>query len=112
MQRYTHVSGTLYLVMDGVRRAKAARMFGHSKIPALVVDASGQSLGEGEVPIDALRSPKNLIRRLTAADERRWHRIVAGAKQEILPYPPITVQPGSERPSKIEQVGFDSGDAP
>src|SRR2546425_1214129 len=69
MNRYTHVSGTLYQIMDGVRRAKAAHMYGHAKITAEVVDPSGQSLGEGEIPLEALRSPKPLIRRITLADE-------------------------------------------
>src|SRR5438067_1550844 len=107
MKRFTHVSGTLYRVMDGVCRAKAAQMLGHTQIHAAVVDPSGPSLGEGEVPIDALRSPKALIRRVTPADETWWRRVVAGAPQAILPYPPITVQPAGQLGTRIIDVRFD-----
>ena len=98
--------------MEGVRRAKAAHLFGHTHIRVEVVDASGQSLGEGDVPLDALRSPKALIRRITPADETRWQRAVAGANQSVLPYPPLTVQPGGEQGTRIVDVGFDFGGNP
>lgn len=87
-------------------------MFGHTQIRAEVVDPNGQSFGEGDVPIDALRSPKALIRRITPADETRWTRAVVGAKQSMLPYPPITVQPCSEQRIRIADVGFDFGGNP
>ena len=98
--------------MDGVRRAKAAQMHGHTNIRAEVVDSGGQSLGEGELPIDLLRSPKPLIRRVTRADETRWNRVVAGAQKAVLPFVPITVQPGRESGTRIEDVGFDFGANP
>jgi len=107
-----HAAGTLYRVMEGVRRAKAASMHGHMEIRAEIVDANGQSQGEGLLPLDALRSPKALIRRITTADETRWHRAVAGAMQAVLPYPLITVQPCGEQGTKIEAVGFDFGGNP
>lgn len=62
MDRYVHQAGTIYRIMEGVRRAKAAQLFGHTEIRAEVVDPSGQSFGEGEIPIDSLRSPKEKIR--------------------------------------------------
>jgi hypothetical protein len=112
MKRFLHVAGALYRVMDGVRRAKAAQMAAHTHIRAEVVDPQGQSLGECEVPIAALRSPKAEIRRITSADETRWNRALAGAKQPSLPYPLLTVQPCGEQGTKIEDVGFDFGGNP
>lgn len=112
MKRFVHVSGNLYRVMEGVRRAKAARLAGHSQIRAEVVDANGQSLGCGELPMDALRSPKAAIRRLTSADEARWQRAVAGARQAVLPYPPIVVEPCAEQGTRMDDVDFDFGGNP
>ncbi len=48
MKRFAHVSGNLYRVMEGVRRAKAAKLAGHRQIRAEAIDASGQSQGVGE----------------------------------------------------------------
>jgi len=112
MQRFSHVPGTLYRIMEGVRRAKAAHMFAHAQIRAEVIDPSGKSLGEGELPLDALRSPKALIRRITAADQTRWNRVVAGAQQSVSPYPPISVEPCGECGTRIEDIGFDFGGNP
>ena len=98
--------------MEGVRRAKAAQLFGHGQIRAEVVDRNGRSLGECDIPLDAIRSPKRLIRRVTRADERRWNRAVAGAQQAVLPYPPITIQPSGQPGTKLEDVGFDFGGTP
>ena len=112
MTSFTHVAETYYRVMEGVRRTKAAQLFGHRWIRAEVVDASGHSLGEADLPIDSLRSPKLFIRRMTKADETRWNRAIAGAKQALPPYPPITVQPSREEGTRIEDIGFDFGDNP
>jgi hypothetical protein len=112
MKRFNHASGTVYRVMDGVRRSKAAYLSGHTKIQAEVVEPNGQCLGEGAIPVDALRSPKAVIRRITPADETRWNRAVAGAGQAVLPYPPITVQPCDEQGTRIEDVDFDFGGSP
>src|SRR6516164_7344612 len=78
MKSFVHAAGSIYLVMDGVRRAKAVQMVGLTHIQAEVVDPAGHSLGEGQIPIDALRSPKPVIRRITRADENRWKRALAG----------------------------------
>lgn len=112
MASYALVPGVLYRVMDGVRRAKAAHLLGHTLIRALVVDASGQALGECDIPLDLLRSPKTLIRRITTADETRWKRAIAGANQSVLPYPPITIQPDADKGTRIEDVDFDFGGQP
>src|SRR5262245_39938607 len=109
MKRFTHVPGTLYRVMDGVRRAKAAQLAGHTQIRPEAFDPAGRSLAKGWLPLAALRSPKALIRRITPADETRWQRVVAGAQPGVLPYPPLTVQPGGEQGSRMEDVGFDFG---
>jgi len=98
--------------MDGVRRAKAVQMVGLTHIQAEVVDPAGHSLGEGQIPIDALRSPKPVIRRITRADENRWKRALAGAQKPILPFPPIVVQPSGESGTRIEDVDFDFGANP
>ncbi|MCI0638853.1 MAG: hypothetical protein L0Y72_24135 [Gemmataceae bacterium] len=112
MKQFTHVAGALYRVMEGVPRAKAAALHGHSQIRAEIIDASGQSQGEGLLPLDALRSPKSVIRRITPADETRWNRAVSGAMQAVLPYPAILVQPCGEQGTKIEDIGFDFGGSP
>jgi hypothetical protein len=112
MSTFVHAPGDFYRIMDGVRRSKAAWMSGHALVRAEVVDASGQSLGAGEVPIDALRSPKALIRRITSADETRWRRAQAGAGHAVLPFPPITIQPSEDTGTKIEDVEFDYGGVP
>jgi|SRR5947209_17645443 len=112
MKQFAHASGDLYRIMEGVRRAKAAKLAGHSQIRAEVIDASGQSLGMGELPIDALRSPKTSIRRITPADEARWQRVVAGAQQSVLPYPAISVQPCAEQATHMDDVDFDFGGNP
>jgi len=62
--------------MEGVRRAKAAHLHGHLQIRAEIIDPNGQSQGECLIPLDALRAPKLLIRRITPADETRWQRAV------------------------------------
>jgi hypothetical protein len=51
MKRFNHASGTVYRIMDGVRRAKAADQAGHTEIQAEVVEPNGQSLGEGAIPV-------------------------------------------------------------
>ena len=112
MKHFTHSPDAYYRVMEGVRRAKAAQLFGHRSIRAEIVDASGRSFGEGDLPIDSLRSPKILIRRMKRADETRWTRVVADVKQAFLPYPPITVQPCGNQGIPIEDVAFDFGDNP
>lgn len=112
MKPFTHVAGALYRIMDGVRRAKAAQISGHPQIRAEVIGPTGHSLGEGEIPLDALRSPKALIRRVTSADETRWRRAVSGAQQPVLPYPPIAVQPSGDQGTRMEDIGFDFGGNP
>jgi hypothetical protein len=93
--------------------ARRLRIFkAHTQILAEVVDPNGQSQGECEIPIDALRSPKAMIRRITIADETRWTRVLSGAKNALLPYPALAVQPGNDEGTKIEDVGFDFGGNP
>src|SRR5438046_1340684 len=112
MKSYIHAAGTLYRIMEGVRRAKAAHMSGHSVIQAEVVDPNGQSLGTSELALDTLRSPKVSIRRITSSDETRWNRVIAGAVHTKLPFPPIIVQPSGDKGTKIADVDFDFGGKP
>jgi hypothetical protein len=112
MRPFAHTGGSLYRIQEGVRRAKAADMCGQLRTLAEVVSSTGQCLGIGELPLDALRSPKSTIRRITPADETRWNRALAGAQQPVLPYPAITVQPGGERGTRIRDVTFDFGGTP
>lgn len=98
-------------IIDGVRRAKAAEMAGHTTIRAQLLGKDGTILTEQDVSIEQLRSPKATIRRLTAADHRRWNRILQGSKQDPLPFPFILVQSGN-RGIKIRDVKFEFGSQP
>ena len=112
MSSFSHVPGNLYLIMEGVRRAKAAHLHGHHHIRTEVVDRSGVSLGEGEIPIDSLRSPKRLIRRVTPSQLSRWQRAEEGAENAPFPFPPIVIQPTQRRGTSLQDVGFDFGGVP
>jgi hypothetical protein len=100
-------------IINGVRRSKAAHMAGHDRIRArLYSQGAAKLIQEFDVPIDCLRSPhKSSIRQVTPGDQIRWQRVVAGAKQHPLPFPPIEIVEGS-RGVKIEDVTFDSGNDP
>lgn len=97
-----------YQIIDGVRRAKAARLAGHSSICAEIVDRNGHITEESQVAIDVLLSPKRAVRRITKADEERWGRALKGAKNSELPFPPILIQPG-EKGTAMHDVSFDFG---
>jgi len=99
--------------MDGVRRSKAAQMAGHQSIRArLYGPDGGKIIREFEVTIESLRSPhKSSIRRITKGDALRWQRVVEGAQQSPLPFPPIEVVEG-DRGVKIEDITFDFGASP
>jgi RHS repeat-associated protein len=83
-----------YEILDGVRRAKAAEMLGHKTIPANIYDAAGNLVGKTDIPIDSLRSPKDLIDIAKEVDALRWQDTFTKTKAGS-PIPPITVQPGS-----------------
>ncbi len=110
MGLFTHVPGNLYLIMEGVRRAKAAQLHGHSFIRTEVVDQSGRSLGETDIPLDSLRSPKRSIGRATPTEQARWQRADEGAKQAVLPFPKIVVQPTKQAGTALHDV--DLGEIP
>jgi hypothetical protein len=52
-----------FQIIDGVRRAKAAELQGHTTILAEVLSAQGTLESTTRVPIGALRSPKHFIQR-------------------------------------------------
>jgi len=106
---YFHVAGTTYRVIDGVRRAKATSLVGFTAIPAIVYESQGTRLGECDLPLDALLSPRDFIPRKTRADETRWQRAVDGAKVWPPRFPPISVILG-QRGWPLFDVTFDFGD--
>jgi hypothetical protein len=110
MANFVHTPGTRYLVVEGVRRAKAAQIKGHTRIRAEVQTKDGNSLGECELAIDNLISPKAMIGRSRQVDEIRWLRAEEGASQERLPFPPIVVIRTKKTQPTISEVTFDFGD--
>jgi hypothetical protein len=98
--------GDTYRISEGIRRAKAAKLAGHNRILAEVFHADGTSLGVHWLPLDALFAWNSTIRRVTRADEIRWKRAESGARQVVLPYPPILVY-HSQRGTALADVQFD-----
>lgn len=110
MANFVHIPGTRYLVLDGVRRAKAAQIKGHDRIQAEVQTKDGVSLGNCDLAIDDLISPKAKVGRFRLVDEIRWRRAEDGASEEILPFPPIVVVRTKRSHPTISEVIFDFGD--
>ena len=90
--------GVTYCIRAGVRRAKVFQLAGLSVIRADIFDPrTGKKIGSGDVLIDQLRSPKDLLD-LTArpAERKRYEsieRAVRSGHQHQLPA--IEVQPGT-----------------
>jgi len=86
-----------FMIMEGVRRAKAFDLAGLTTIPAIIQYDDGTTAGPLEVAIDSLRSPKATIdmSNNTQADRfwRVWKGLQAGQAQLI---PEITITPGSQ----------------
>jgi hypothetical protein len=97
-------SGDVYEILDGVRRAKAAQTVGRTTIPARIDDGSGALGPVIDLPIDQLRSPKDLIDVSTVAKFRRFKESLDKARQGSIP-PPIIVMRG-KRGRSINDVGF------
>ncbi len=79
----------VYEILDGVRRSKAALICGHDAIAA-------QENGVGpemQIPLDALRSPKDEID-ATGIRGLSWGKIL-GATQNSVALPPIEVAKGT-----------------
>src|SRR5438045_2324396 len=77
-----------FRIIDGVRRAKAADMLGHDTIPAEIFDAeTGASLGTRDLPIDSLRSPKDVIDLSRQVDMDRWQNVYNLTKSGSVPPP-------------------------
>jgi ParB-like chromosome segregation protein Spo0J len=45
-----------YVIIDGVRRAKACQLLGRTAIPAEIIDDEGNPIGLRDLPIDSLLS--------------------------------------------------------
>ena len=92
----TPAENPTYEIVDGVRRAKAADLIGNKTIPAQIVDSQSKVVGQGNVAVDALRSPnKSSIDMSSQAAVDRYMR-VQGATQSGQKLPPITVTPGNK----------------
>lgn len=88
---------------------QGAQLAGHQTIYAEVIGTDGRSLGESEVPIESLRSPKSNIRLTTSADHTRWDRVRIGAAEAIPVFPPVIVQLIGDFGTPVEDVSFDTG---
>ena len=99
------------MLVDGVRRAKAAQLAGIATLPVRLVYSSGHLSDEFEVELDSLLSPKSEIRRVTASDEIRWTRVVQGCSQKPCSFPSLLVKVGT-RGTLIADVYFDFGNSP
>lgn len=94
-------------ILDGVRRAKANQLLGNQTVPANIFNAENKLIGQGNISIDALRSPnKSVIDMSTQVDVNRYMRIQNGLQQGST-LPPINVMPGS-RGVRIEDIIFDA----
>ena len=88
----------LYEIVDGVRRAKAARFCGHETIPAHIGD-------EGPVvrlALKALRSPHKDFIDTSGPRGADWFKVYRAAQRGEAP-DPILVEPGSRGPT-LEEV--------
>jgi hypothetical protein len=81
-------------ILDGVRRTKAMELLGQQSIEANIFDAEGSLLGTRQVPISALRSPKEAIDLSSSqVNMDRWMKTWDLTKGGSPP-PPIAVTPG------------------
>jgi hypothetical protein len=86
-------------IVDGVRRAKAAELAGHTSIPANV-EVGGRVVETIDVPLSSLYSPFKSAIDITSSPSamQRFQSVLNGTRSGD-PLPPITVQPGSRGPS-------------
>ena len=87
---------TTYEIIEGVRRTKAALLFGKAAVSAIVKNLDGVAeIERRDIPLAALRSPfKDAISLITNSDWNRWNSILAAIQSgEVLP--PIEVRIGS-----------------
>ena len=95
-----------YEIVDGVRRAKAAQLNGNKKINAQILDEKDRLVGQGDLPIDSLRSPKSSINLTNSqVNMDRFMDTLDRTKAGSRP-PHITVTRGN-RGTNIKDVGFD-----
>ena len=79
-----------YKIVDGVRRSKAAELTGNATIRAEIEGTGGKT---GEIAIDALRSPKEVIE-TAGSGAKRWASVLEGTRAGA-DMPPILVRPSS-----------------
>ena len=83
------MEGGVFVIRDGVRRAKAAWMLGHVDIWARV---DGET-ADRKLPIESLRSPKLAIDTAEKGG-KRWANVLDGMSHEPDLIESITVVPG------------------
>ena len=98
--------GDTFRIHEGIRRAKAAQLAGHRSILAEVFGKDDKSLGVHALSLDSVLAWNPTIRRVSQADEIRWKRAEAGARQAVLPFPPIMVY-HSTKGIPLRNVKFD-----
>jgi hypothetical protein len=85
-------TGTLYEIIDGVRRAKACQLAGLTEISALII--VGGATHPIQISLDALRARFNMIdASSTMSAKTRWNRDCGG-----LSATPATVSTNSHMP--------------
>ena|SRR5438876_11421723 len=96
-------AGTVYEIIDGVRRAKACQLAGLLDIPAILISTGSNPQ---RVSLDDLRARFGTIdASSTRSSRERWDRAAAGAKIRPHPFPPILLTPiGVNRAKRLVKI--------
>ncbi len=95
----------IYEILDGVRRSKASWLQGKARIRAKIY-RNGKLVGEEDILIDSLRSPKGAIEIRDKVGRDRMMNALKGAYDDTLP--PIDVEEGAAG-TRIAYVLMDTG---
>ncbi|MES2949848.1 MAG: RHS repeat-associated core domain-containing protein, partial [Pseudomonadota bacterium] len=96
-----------YEISDGVRRAKAAELLGKKTVPANIFSPDGKLIGQGDIPISALRSPhKDSVDMSNQINVDRYMSVQKGMQQGD-DIPRIDVTPGN-RGVSVKDIKFDT----
>ncbi len=97
---------TTYIIMAGVRRAKAFAEAGYATIKARLTYADGHLGPIIEVEVDQLLSPKGEIDMRTAAAARRYWRVLSAVQMGFLASLPLIEIQAGQVGTPIRQVKF------